>query len=39
MPQLEQLTDLDLAHSAVLAGVDPGKRLERHTRAIRAERG
>jgi hypothetical protein len=29
--RLEQLTDLDLAHGAVLAGVDPGKCLERHT--------
>jgi hypothetical protein len=28
---LEQLTDLDLAHGAVFAGVDPGKCLERHT--------
>jgi hypothetical protein len=31
MLRLEQLTDLDLAHGAVLAGVDPGKCLERHT--------
>src|ERR1022692_175436 len=31
MLHLEQLTDLDLALGAVLAGVDPGKRLERHT--------
>jgi hypothetical protein len=31
MLRLEQLTDLDLAHGAVLAGVDPGKCPERHT--------
>jgi pimeloyl-CoA synthetase len=26
--QLEQLTDLDLAHGAILVGVDPGQRLD-----------